>query len=85
MAHDFNYHLAAAVSADSFRRAKHWIRARRGPVPPPDDAAVRIAGDADGIRIYLALIGSTEDPVILCGATDMVSRGEMERRWIPAM
>ena len=83
LAADFNYHLAAAVSADSYRRAEHWIRARRGLVPPPDDPAVRIVGDANGLRVYLALLANTQDPAILCGATATVSRGGLERRWVP--
>jgi len=83
LAHDFNYHLAAAVSADSYRRAEHWIRQRRGLVSPPDDPAVNIVGDANGLRVYLALLANTQDPAILCGATATVSRGGMERRWVP--
>ena len=73
---------SGAVGADSYRRAERWIKQRRGPISPPDDPAVTIrVDDGTGLRIHLATWSG--DIGQLVGATDALSRGGMEKRWIP--
>jgi hypothetical protein len=73
---------SGAVGADSYRRAEHWIRQRRGPISPPVDPALTVRiDDGTGLRIHLATWSG--DIGQLVGATDALSRGGMEKRWIP--
>lgn len=82
LAHDYVRAWAGAVGADSYRRAELWIRQRRGIIPCPIDKAVTPrVDDGTGLRIHLATWSG--DIGQLVGATDALSRGGMEKRWIP--